>query len=346
MKDKTLSRYFLITVLVASIIASVLLFRPFLIEIVIAAVIASVFYGPYLWLTRILRGKRKIASLLMCLFLLLVVIVPILGLIIFTAQKSVGAYSELVSFINTTSDSLKNSFLNDFEFIDLESEVIKDSILKLTKSLSDWMVNSAATIVKSTTSFSISLILILLTMFFFFVDGERMLKKLRTWSPLPNKYDMEIFKKFREVSYTSMISTFVTAGFQGIVGVIGFIIAGLPAFYPGILIGFFSLIPYPGSMIIYVPIGIYLILAGQVAKGIFILAWGAFIIGNTDNIIRAYILRGKGKSRINPIFILFSLFGGMALFGFWGLVLGPLILSLVVTVFHIYEIEYSDSLEK
>ena len=97
-------------------------------------------------------------------------------------------------------------------------------------------------------------------------------------------------------------------------------------------------------MIIYIPIGVYLILTGDLYRGIFVLLWGSVIIGNTDNLIRAWILRGKSK--VNPIFIIFSLMGGIALFGFWGLILGPLILSLTATIFHIYELEYNDTLEK
>jgi predicted PurR-regulated permease PerM len=181
-------------------------------------------------------------------------------------------------------------------------------------------------------------------MFFFFVDGKNMLKKLMYWSPLKNSYDMEIFKKFRSVSYTVFVTTFVTAGAQGIIGAIGFIIIGLPAFFAGILMGFLSLLPYIGSAFIYVPVGVYLLLVGEIGKGIFLLAWGAIVIGNTDNILRGYMI--KGKAQVNPIFIIFSILGGITLFGFWGVIIGPLIISIAVTVLHIYELEYTNSLDK
>lgn len=324
-------------------LACILLFRPFLIEIIISAVLVSVFYSPFLKLSKLFKGRRKLAAFLMCLILLLIIIIPISNLIILAGKQSSSSYSETINFINKTSNGFKQNIINNFDFIDPENEYIKDFIFGATKTISDWMSRAASSIIKETTAFMVSLALIVLTMFFFFVDGEKMLNKLKVWSPLPNKYDIELFKKFREVSYSAMISTFLTAGVQGIIGAIGFLIAGVPAFYPGILIALFSLIPYIGSMAIYIPIGIYLILAGQVFQGVFILAWGAIIIGNTDNLIRAWIL--KSGSKINPIFIIFSLMGGITLFGFWGLVLGPLLLSLVATVFHIYEVEYNDSLD-
>lgn len=344
MKDKTLSKYFLIVLLISATLAILWLFRSFLVEIVISGVLASVFYRPFSKLSQFLGGRRKLAAFLMCLLLLIIVITPITLLLSFLGQKAPIAYVETTNFINNSSGHIQDGVLSKINFINFEDEKVKETIFEFTKKMSDWISAGAKEIIKQTTNFIISLFLILLTTFFFFIDGKKVLEKLKLWSPLPNKYDAEIYNKFREMSYTSMISTFVTAAFQGVIGGIGFLIVGLPAFYPGLLIGFFSLIPYIGSMIIYVPIGIYLILTGDVYRGVYVLLWGSVIIGNTDNLIRAWIL--KGKSKVNPIFIIFSLMGGIALFGFWGLVLGPLILSLTATIFHIYELEYDGALEK
>lgn len=344
MKDKTLSRYFLIVLLISATLATLWLFRSFLVEIVISGVLASVFYRPFSRLSQFLGGRRKVAAFLMCLLLLVIVITPITLLLSFLGQKAPIAYVETTNFINNSSSHIQDGVLSKIDFINFEDEKVKETIFEFTKKMSDWISAGAKEVIKQTTNFIISLFLILLTTFFFFIDGKKVLEKLKLWSPLPNKYDAEIYKKFREMSYTSMISTFVTAAFQGVIGGIGFLIIGLPAFYPGLLIGFFSLIPYIGSMIIYVPIGIYLILTGDVYRGVYVLLWGSVIIGNTDNLIRAWIL--KGKSKVNPIFIIFSLMGGIVLFGFWGLVLGPLILSLTATIFHIYELEYDGALEK
>lgn len=344
MKDKTLSKYFLIVLLISATLAILWLFRSFLVEIVISGVLASVFYRPFSKLSQFLGGRRKLAAFLMCLLLLIIVITPITLLLSFLGQKAPIAYVETTNFINNSSGHIQDGILSKINFINFEDEKVKETIFEFTKKMSDWISAGAKEIIKQTTNFIISLFLILLTTFFFFIDGKKVLEKLKLWSPLPNKYDAEIYSKFREMSQTSMISTFVTAAFQGVIGGIGFLIVGLPAFYPGLLIGFFSLIPYIGSMIIYVPIGIYLILTGDVYRGVYVLLWGSVIIGNTDNLIRAWIL--KGKSKVNPIFIIFSLMGGIALFGFWGLVLGPLILSLTATIFHIYELEYDGALEK
>ena len=157
-------------------------------------------------------------------------------------------------------------------------------------------------------------------------------------SPLPDQYDREIFKKFKEVSYTTMASTFVVAVIQAIFGGLGFAIIGFPVFLGAISVAVLSLMPYFGSLIFYIPVGLYYLLMGQIWQGIFIIAWGFLFVGSLDNLVRAWML--KGKARLNPIFVIFSVLGGVMLFGFWGLVLGPLIVAITATVLHIYALEY------
>ena len=121
-------------------------------------------------------------------------------------------------------------------------------------------------------------------------------------------------------------------------------IVGLPAFFPGLLMGFLALLPYIGTGFIWFPAGIYLLVIGKIWQGIFMLIWGFGVISTVDNAIRAYMI--KGKAEVHPIFVIFSLLGGISLFGFWGILFGPLIISLAVTIMHIYELEYAEVLEK
>jgi len=102
--------------------------------------------------------------------------------------------------------------------------------------------------------------------------------------------------------------------------------------------GFLSLLPYIGAGFVWFPAGIYLLFIGKIWQGVFLLIWGIFAVSMIDNVVRAYII--KGKAQIHPILIILSILGGISLFGFWGVFLGPLIISIAITVFHIYELEY------
>lgn len=348
---KSLTKPFLLLLLGLVLVGCYFVFRPFLMEIFVAAIMASIFYTPYLKLTRFLKGRQNLAALLMCLFLVMLVIIPAVRLVVYAGQESVDAYAQAVNFFNQHSVDgvLQPSALPDqlFGVFDLsryyDNETFKNLFLDVLKRSSNWLLSGATILVKGTTSFIVSLFVIIITMFFFFVDGKKMLERLMYLSPLPNAYDQEIFQKFRTVSYTTILSTFVTAGAQGAIGAIGFAIVGFPAFLAGIMVALLSLLPYLGSMLFYVPVGLYYLLVGQIWQGIFVLLWGAIIIGNVDNIIRAYMI--KGKAQVNPIFVVFSILGGVALFGFWGVVLGPLVIAIAVTIFHIYELEFCESLD-
>jgi len=336
--DNKLSKPFLLLLVVLVLVACYFVFKPFLIQLIVAAVLVSILYGLYAKVKKLLFNNRNVAALIMCLLVIVLIIFPLSQVMILAGKKSVTAYNDTVLFFTQNNDFIQSKYLHQLDFIGLDNSTLQNLVIDIAKRSSDWMVGTATFILKETTSFFISLFFIIFAMFFFFRDGEGMLKKLSLWSPLKDAYNLRLFKKFRDVSYSTMVSTFVTAFAQGLVGAIGYMIIGVPAFFPGILIGFTSLLPYIGSMLVYIPTGIYLLLTGQIWQGVFILLWGAVIIGNTDNIIRTYMI--QGKAHVNPVFVFFSIIGGVYLFGFWGVVIGPLIVSIAITVFHIYELEY------
>lgn len=349
---KSLTKPFLLILVFLVIIGCYLVFRPFLTEILMAAVLATIFYKPFTALTKLFKGRQNLAALLMCLLLVLLIILPSVRLIIYGAEKSVATYDETVAFFedHSLNDVFKNKIIAEsplryfhLEKYNFQDKTFQSAMLSTVKDSSSWLLSGATSIVKETSSFVFSLLLIILTMFFFFVDGKKMLQRLMYLSPLPNKYDQEIFKKFRVVSYTTLVSTFVAALAQGVVGALGFALVGFPIFLAFVLISLLSLLPYVGSMIFYVPVGIYYLLMGNIWQGIFVLVWGALVIGLTDNVVRAYMI--KDKAEINPIFVFFSILGGIALLGFWGVFVGPLVVALAVTVFHIYEMEFCNDLE-
>jgi len=342
-RDRINYKAFLFFLIFLALFLVFILFRPFLVEIIIAAVLSSVFYRPYDKLKSILFNRKYLASFLMCFLLLLLVIVPVINLIVYTGKKAPVAFNT-VSEILSKTDVLQNQVFDRFNLSGVGSEEIKKTIIDMTKNVSDLLVNGATVFIKGTTNFVFSLVIILLTMFFFFVDGDRMMKKMILWSPLPNKYDLELIKKFKQVSRVTLISIFVTALAQGLIGALGFLIIGWPFIFVFVVMAFLSLIPYIGSSIFYIPVAIYLVLSGDPWQGVFVVAWCWLVVSNIDELIRAYII--KGRSEVNPIFIIFSIMGGVIIFGFWGVVIGPLIVALVTTIFHIYELEYKSELEQ
>jgi predicted PurR-regulated permease PerM len=347
MENKNLlSKSFLMLLLVTLLAACYFIFRSFIVEMIAAMILVTMFYPAYEQLTAKLKGRRSIASFLMCFFVVLLVIVPLVNFIIFSAHKSNEAYTETVNFINNNNieEVVASSVLSKLSFINIDVDAFKDFATGLVKNVGIWFYEGASKLVLGTTGFMISMLWIIIIMFFFFIDGSKMLEKVMLWTPLPNRYDKAIFTKFKDVSYSIIMSTFVTAIVQGTLGAIGFLIIGLPAFFAGVFMAIFSLIPYVGTAIVWLPTAIFMFASGKIWQGVFMLIWGVLVIGLSDNVIKAYLI--KDKAQVHPIFIIFSILGGISLFGFWGLVFGPLIISLTVTILHIYEMEYAEVLEK
>lgn len=341
-KQADFYRPFLLVLIAISVILVFYLFKPFLAEIIIAAILASVFYKWYQYLVKKLWKKKYLAAFLISFGLLLLIIVPSVNLLIYGAKQAPIAYQTLNELVLDLD--LSEAWILEKIGIGPENEtMIKNFILDTTRSISDWLVSGATIFVKNTTNFLISLIIVLVTTFFFLIKGEKIVKQLSFWSPLPNKYDEVLVNTFRTVSYNNLLALFVAAIVQGSLSALGFVVIGWPFLFVFIISAFLSIIPYMLGLF-FIPIIFYLLASGQIWQALVIIIWNLIIVVNLDAFVRAYIV--KGKSQINMIFVVFAIIGGISIFGFWGIFIGPLVLSLVVAILHIYELEFAKQLEK
>ncbi len=342
---KSIANIFLLLLLAGTAYLVYLFFEPFIMVIIFSAILASIFYGPYEKLAKLLGERYSAASLIMTILIALVVILPFSYFLFYVSKASIESFSTISQWIEGGSlQRTINTVLDDhLTFIDLSQVNVGQYLLSASERVSDFLFSGGAVVLRGTGEFLTAIVLILFTVFFFFRDGKAFVKRLMYLTPLPNRYDKEIFQKFRDVSYSTMVSTFVTAIAQGIVGAIGFLIVGLPALLPGVAMALLSLLPYIGSAFVWLPVGIYFLATGAVWQGVFILLWGMFVVGLTDNILRPVLI--KGKAHVHPLLIFF-IFGGIIAFGFWGMIIGPIVIALAFTLLHIYELEYESVLER
>lgn len=337
------SNFFLIAVLIGILYLCFLLLRPFLVEIALAAILVTIFYPLYLKLLLYTRGRISLSALLICVGIVLVVVVPISYFILYLAQQAIAAYNGIAAWQADIIRFVDQYIVQNFRIINKNVVDVRQLVTGVVTTAQSIVIPAATTLVRSTSQFFISLFLIVITMFFMFRDGREGLTKVMRLTPLSNKYDKLIWIKFRDVSASVIVSTFVTALAQGVVGGIGFAIAGLPGLLFGVLVACFSLVPYIGSLIVWGPTAVYLLLTGHVWQGLFLALWGMLAIGLVDNVIRPILIHGKAE--VHPMIIFFSIIGGLSLFGYWGVFFGPLIVSLTVTILHIYELQYSHLLD-
>lgn len=172
-------------------------------------------------------------------------------------------------------------------------------------------------------------------MYFLFKDGDTLLDVIKDIIPLSEAYKKRIIKKNRLVISATMNGGLMVGAVQGLLGGIAFWFLGLPA---PILWGFVmlltSFIPSVGSAIVWGPGVIYLIVVGSYAKAAMLFVWGTFIVGLADNLLRPVIV--SGRTNLHPLLLFFSILGAVNVFGIIGIIAGPIILSIGLSMVEIY----------
>ena len=191
------------------------------------------------------------------------------------------------------------------------------------------------TILKNTAEFILDLSFTILALFYFFRDGESMVNRLRSVLPFEPEQRMRVLSDTRSLIFAGVISSLISAAFHGIVGGVTFALTGIqaPVFW-GVLMGFFSLIPFIGTALIWVPLSAGLILGGHLARGIVLAVVCGVMAGTADNFLRPLLISERAK--INTLLIFIGALGGISVFGLLGVVLGPIIIAIAATLLDFY----------
>ena len=346
--------YFLLFCLIFSAVLFFQTLEPFLTVIFIAVVLSVAFYPLYKWVLKLFRGWEGSASIVTCLVVILLTVVPLTIFVVLMAGEAVSTYHLVQVKINSGLFDKYLQWQHGGLFFDLNEKIktvvdlqkidLKKTVLDMAQSLSTYLVAQVATLISSISNFFVNVFILLFSMYYFFKDGKRIVEKIKAASPLPSLYEADLFERIAVMSKAILLGVFLTAILQGAVGGIGFMIAGIsnPIFW-GTAMAFFSLVPLFGTAIIWVPAGIILVIMGQYGAAIFIFLWGAFVIGLVDNFARPYLIGGKANTY--PLLTFFVIMGGIWTMGLQGVIIGPLILMFLMSFFQIYEAEYGKVLK-
>ncbi len=210
----------------------------------------------------------------------------------------------------------------------------------LTKS-TDYLVGSFNFIFSSISKLLVNLTIFVLAFFFLLKDGDKLVTYIRRIIPMKNDYKNALFLRFREVSLEVFVDSIFIAIFQGTLLGIGFYFFDLssPLFW-GVIASLFALIPIIGTAIVWVPAALYIIFVeSNPISGIAFTIYCMLIVGLSDNVLR--MIRMSKKTKIHPFLIFISILGGIEIFGFFGLFLGPIIVSMLISVLNLYNLDFN-----
>lgn len=229
--------------------------------------------------------------------------------------------------INSIISKLKiNEIIASLPFdTSLESilKSVQDHFLSQLTYISRYLTQNVAGIVKSMGGFASSFIFMMFTLFFFLTDGDYLLGQIVTLIPIEKKYTYRLFRQASEGIKGIIFGNLFTGMFQGFFGFIVFTIFKVQnSIMFAFLIIIASFIPIVGTAIVWIPLGMIIIMQGELVRGVvfLILAWALITI--PDNFVRPLLLGNRVE--LHPLFIFFSILGGVLAFGLPGIIIGPL----------------------
>jgi len=209
-------------------------------------------------------------------------------------------------------------------------------------SVSGYVINEVQSAATNLTGLLINFGMMIFALFFFFRDGDGMLERIKYLIPMKDEQKDEIFKKFYDTLNAVILGVMVTAAIQGILQGLFFWILGISySVLGGVLTFVFALIPIAGAVIVWLPVGLYLVFTGSIYTGIAVLIFGGLVVSSVDNFLKPMIIGGKVK--LSTLFLVLTIFGSLSVFGFTGIIIGPILLAIFMSFIDIYKSEYLES---
>ena len=349
MSEERFRRVFLILLVVAISAAFLAMIRMFLLTILLAAIFSGVARPVYLKLERWLRGHRALASVATILLLLVLVVAPLIGVVGVVAGEAVRVSRNVRPWIEAALEepSLIDAAIRRYPFLQA-IEPFREEIItrggELVGAAGTFFANALSAVTTGTVLFIFHLFILLYSMFFFLIDGPRMLESMMEYLPLGDGDKERMLSKFISVTRATLKGTILIGFTQGALAGLAFWVVGIEGavFWTSLMV-VLSIIPAGiGGALVWVPAVILLLSQGAIWQGIGLGLFCGVVVGAVDNVLRPRLV-GR-DTRMHDLLILFSTLGGIVLFGVSGFIVGPILAALFVTVWDIFGTAFRDVL--
>lgn len=211
-----------------------------------------------------------------------------------------------------------------------------------TSSVTNWISSNLQNLAGGTFNAFIAIGIMYFMLYYMLTNRQSLRESMLTYIPLGKDNLRIIGDESNQLVKSNALGIPLVAFVQGIIALIGFLIFGVPdPFFWFVITAIGSMIPFIGTAIGIIPAAILLFAQGSDFQGIALLIYGFVVVGSTDNIIRLYVL--ERLASVHPLITLFGVIVGVPLFGFIGLIFGPLLISLFILILRIYKKEYGNA---
>jgi len=327
--------WFLLTLAALALYLSYLVAQPFLSAMFAAVVLAVAFY-PLHAKIHVSLARANLAATLSTVLVIFVVAVPavLLGFVVSrelghlhrslaqdSAAQGGGAY--LVHVLEAPVRLLGR-------YVDLSQVDVRSTLLGWVAAASKYLVGVSGRAMRDVLSLIVDTVVVFFTLFFLFRDGDWFKQQVAAVLPLTREQSTRLLSRTSDTIVASVYGGIAVGLSQGLLASVGFWIVGVPA--PalwGLVTALASLIPAVGTALVWVPAAVLLALSGHWIKAAILLAWGA-AAGQTAAVVRPYVVAGRTK--IHNLLIFLALLGGVRTFGFMGIFIGPVVVSVTIVL--------------
>ncbi len=285
------------------------------------------------WMVILVRKRKwnpSLAAALLMLLSFVVILLPLTGIVIMLGNKIGKAVNNSEEVIKAFKDQLTQ--IEEFVGFDINSKID-------TAAITGWISDNLQGLVGGTFNAFIAIGLMYFMLYYMLTNRVFLKESLKEFIPLSRDNIDEIGKDIQMMVRSNALGIPLVALAQGIIALIGFLIFGIDEpFFWFVIVTVGSMIPFVGTLIGIVPVFILTLSNGQDFQAWGILLYGFIVVGSTDNIIRLYVL--KKLDDVHPLVTLIGVIVGVPLFGFIGLIFGPLLISLFMALIRIYRKEY------
>lgn len=285
------------------------------------------------WMAKLVKKRRwnpALAASLLMFASFVCILLPITGIVLMLGNKISSAVENSQEVIHALKEQLGK--LEDEFGYDLNSQIDASAI-------TTWLSTNLQDVVGGTFNAFIAIGLMYFMLYYMFTNRSGLKEAIREYIPMNRENLREIGIEVQAMVRSNAIGIPLVAIAQGIIALIGFLIFGIEdPFFWFVIVTIGSMIPFVGTLVGILPVFILTLSSGETFSAWAILLYGFVVVGSTDNIIRLYVL--KKLDNVHPLVTLIGVIVGVPLFGFIGLIFGPLLISLFMVIVKIYRKEY------
>ena len=327
------------------------LFWSFVSAIVLALLITSVTYPLYQWTKSIFRGNETLSALVMVFFLFLVLMIPMSWFVGTLSSEAFNFYEQSRSAVSLKH--IQEILGSDHVWIqrikkagaligaDFSTETVEELARSVGRVVGLFLYKQLSSIASNFFKLLLHFFLMMMVMYYLFRDGVRLKDYLIQLIPVPERQQERVAEKFNEMGRAIFLGNGFSGLIQGFLGGLGFFLFGLQApFLWGTVIAVMAFVPIIGASFVFVPATVILMIQGKFGTGFAYFLYNMVYSGFIEYLVKPRLL-GKGM-QMNSLLVFIGIIGGIKIFGILGIIYGPLIITIFLTLAEIYRLEYKE----